>query len=306
MGLLDQIMRVALPIIPKPVIWTVARRYVAGAELEDALARIRTLRSDGFGCILDLLGEAVTSMAESEAAAAEYHRALEVLPSVDDSATISVKPTHMGAMLDREACETLLSGLCERAAEQGRRVRLEMEDAPTIDRTLEVFRSVRARHTNLGCVLQARLFRTADDVAGLLADGGELDVRLVKGIYLEPKEIAWTEDADICRSYRELAEQLVAGGAQVAFATHHSELADACVEIARSHGLVEGEAATRRYEFQLLMGVRKDEAQRLAEAGHRVLIYVPYGRDWHAYTQRRLARNPEIARHVMRAMFSRG
>ncbi len=306
MSILNQLVRLSLPLIPKPIIWTVARRYVAGAELSAALHRIELVKADGFGAILDVLGEAVADMDEAREAAAEYGRALDELPAIDPDATVSVKPTHLGATLDKQECIELLSGLCRRASEQGRRVRLEMEDAPTIDVTLEVFRAVRSRFDNLGCVLQARLFRTAADVEALLADVDGLDVRLVKGIYLEPAEIAWTEPEDISKSYLQLAEQLLAGGASVSFATHDTPLADSCVDLARAIGLVEGEPSTRRYEFQLLMGVRKLEAVRLRDAGHRVRIYVPYGRDWHAYTQRRLKANPEIAMHVMRALFKFG
>ena len=304
MTLFDRLVRLALPAVPKAVIWTVARRYVAGAELPDALARIRSLRGEGFGTILDLLGEAVEDVGRAREAVTEYERALDALGDVDPRCTISVKPTHLGLLLDEGLCEELLDRLCERAAAAGRRVRFEMEDASTVDGTLAVFRRVRARRDNVGCVLQSRLHRTAGDVADLLADGPGLDVRLVKGIYLEPPEIAWTEAADISRSYVELAQQLVEGGAFVGFATHDNEVADACADIVRSRGLDAGEPTDRRYEFQLLMGVRRVEAERLLAAGHAVRIYVPYGQDWHAYTQRRLRANPEIARHVVRALLT--
>lgn len=306
MSLLDHLVRLSLPVIPKAVIWTVARRYVAGSTLSAALERIRAVRAEGFGSILDVLGEGIEDLREAETALMEYQAALDELPAVDPATAISVKPTHLGATIDQAACARMLSELCARAAEQGRRVRLEMEDAPTIDATLSVFRDVRARHENLGCVLQARLFRTAGDVGALLKDVDGLDVRLVKGIYLEPPEIAWTADEDISRSFIDLAAQLVEGGAFVGLATHDGQVADACIRILQAAGLVVGEPTDRRYEFQLLMGVRADEARRLADAGHHVRIYVPYGRDWHAYTQRRLARNPEIARHVLRAMFRLG
>ncbi|MDG2149992.1 MAG: proline dehydrogenase family protein [Planctomycetota bacterium] len=305
MSLLDQVVRLSLPVIPKPIIWAIAKRYVAGSELPAALERIRAIRKEGFGTILDVLGEGVVDAGEAAAALAEYELALSELPEVDPTTTVSVKPTHLGATNDQAACVRMLSQLCSRAADQGRRVRLEMEGSETIDVTLGVFREVRASHANLGCVLQSRLFRTAGDAAALLSEFDSLDVRLVKGIYLEPKEIAWTEPAAISRSYVELAAQLLEGGARVGFATHDSDVADACIEVARKSDLVVGDPWGRKYEFQLLMGVRQGEAERLRNAGHAVRIYVPYGRDWHAYTQRRLARNPEIARHVLRALFLR-
>ena len=305
MSLVDGLLRASLPLIPRRVLWTVARRYVAGDELEDALAVIARLRDEGFGTILDVLGEGVESEAQARAAAAEYHRALGRLPAVDAHTVVSVKPTHLGLSVGTALCAELLSELCAAAAAQGCRVRLEMEDAPTIDGTLEVFSGLRARHPNLGCVLQARLFRTKDDVDRLLA-GGPLNVRLVKGIYLEPSAIAWTEDADISRSYLELARRLVDGGAFVGLATHDDVLGDKLLASLRERGLDRGPPAARRYEFQLLLGVRRELAETWRAAGHHVRIYVPYGRDWHAYSMRRLRRNPQIARHVLRALVARG
>src|SRR5262245_41486505 len=254
-------MRASLPLIPRRVLWTVAQRYVAGDELADALAVVARLRAEGFGTILDVLGEGVESEAGARAAAAEYRRALGELPRVDPHTVISVKPTHLGLSLRPELCEELLSGLCTAAAAQGRRVRVEMEDAPTVDGTLAVFSALRGRHPNLGCVLQARLFRTRDDLERLLDAGSGLNVRLVKGIYLEPASIAWTEDADICRSYVELARRLVDGGAFVGLATHDAALGGRVLEHLRERGLDRGPADERRYEFQLLLGVRRELAE---------------------------------------------
>lgn len=306
MSAFDGLMRASLPLIPRRVLWTVAQRYVAGDELEDALSAITRLRGEGFGTILDVLGEGVASEAQARAAAAEYHRALAALPAVDPDTVVSVKPTHLGLALGQELCTELLSGLCTAAAAQKRRVRLEMEDAPTIDGTLAVFRALRGRHANLGCVLQARLFRTQDDVKRLLAEGPALNVRLVKGIYLEPAAIAWTEGPDISKSYLDLARRLVDGGAFVGFATHDAIMGEQILSHLHERGLDRGPASQRRYEFQLLLGVRREVADTWRDAGHHVRIYVPYGKDWHAYSLRRLRRNPQIARHVVKAMFTRG
>ena len=302
MSLLDGVVRAGLPLVPRRVLWTVARRYVAGNELSDALAAITRVRAEGFGTILDVLGEGVTRVEQAQHAAAEYHRALAALPATDPGCVVSVKPTHLGLQLDPELCSKLLSELCAAAARQSRRVRLEMEDAPTIDGTLAVFRRLRGQHPNLGCVLQSRLFRTEADTKALLAEGPGLNVRLVKGIYLEPAAIAWTENADISRNYVKLAKLLLDGGAFVGLATHDGVMArELCAALAQ-RGLDQGPAAQRRYEFQCLMGVRREFAQEMRDAGHPVRIYVPYGRDWHAYSLRRLRRNPQIARHVLRAM----
>jgi len=305
MSVLDGMLRAGLPLIPRRVLWTVAQRYVAGDRLEDALAVLDALRAQGFGTILDLLGENVSEAAQARAAAEEYRRALAALHDRDPVCEVSVKPTHLGLLVDRALCERQLAELCLAAAAHPRRVRLEMEEASTVDATLGVVRALRPRHGNLGCVLQARLFRTEADARALLADGKGLDVRLVKGIYLEPPSIAWTEDADIVRSYVKLAWLLLDGGAFVRLATHDGRMTRELLAGLAARGLDQGPPAQRRYEFQCLMGVRRDFAEELRAAGHPVRIYVPYGRDWHAYSLRRLQHNPQIARHVLRAVLHR-
>ncbi len=305
MGLTDRLVRGLMPLVPRPLVWTVARRYVAGADVRDAVRRIKALRADGFGTIIDVLGEGIASLDEARAAAQEYIRALDALRSVDPDCPISVKPTHLGLSLDRDVCAELLDDLCRRAAAESRRVRFEMEDAPTIDGTLDVFEEVAKRRDNIGCVLQSRLFRTAKDVERLLRSVPALDVRLVKGIYLEPESIAWTEGPDISRSYVELARALLDGGARLGLATHDDEVARACEQLIAERGLDSPPTAQRTYEFQCLMGVRRRFAEALRDGGHRVRIYVPYGKDWHAYSMRRMGKNPDIARHVIRAAFGR-
>lgn len=306
MSLFDGMVRAGLPLVPRRLIWSVARRYVAGEDLSDAVAAIERLRGQGFGTIIDVLGENVTEPAQSEAAAREYHRALAALRGGDPGTVLSAKPTHMGLLLDRALCERLVSELAAAAAAEGRQLCWEMEESPTVTATLEVFAALRARHPNLTCVLQSRLFRTADDARALLAAGPGLSVRLVKGIYIEPARIAWTEPGDIAQSYVRLARLLLDGGAFVALATHDGVMARELLALLAERGLDRGPPERRRYEFQLLMGVRREFAEELRAAGHPVRIYVPYGRDWHAYSLRRLKRNPQIARNVLRALLRRG
>jgi proline dehydrogenase len=304
MSLFDGLMRAGLPLVPRRLIWVVARRYVAGPRLSDALEVVSRERAAGFGTILDVLGEHVESTEAARAAAAEYHRALETLGRVDPGCGVSVKPTHLGLGLDVDLCAGLLSDLCEAAAAHGHRVRFEMEDAPTVDATLAVFNALRGRHANLGCVLQSRLFRSAQDVERLLAEG-PLDVRLVKGIYIEPPSIAWTEPEDISRSFVDLARRLFEGGAFVGLATHDEHLANRCLDLVGEPGRGGDANGVRPYEFQCLLGVRAELAAAWRDAGHPVRIYVPYGEEWHAYSMRRLTRNPQIARHVLAAILRR-
>ncbi|GJM22304.1 MAG: proline dehydrogenase [Planctomycetota bacterium] len=302
MGLFDRLVIAGLPLVPRRVLWTVARRYVAGQSLDEALARITALRAEGFDTILDILGEGESSEAQARAAAASYHELLAPLAPVDPHCTIAVKPTHLGLLHSEDLCAELLAELCVAAAAAQRFVRFEMEDAPTIDGTLRVFETVREQHSNLGCVLQSRLFRTGSDLERLLTRFPDLNVRLVKGIYLEPASIAHTDHAAITRAYLELADRLLESDGHVGLATHDDEIVAHTQATIRRLELDAPPQHERRHEYQLLMGVRKPLAEQLRDAGHRVRIYVPFGADWHAYTLRRLKYNPEIARHVMRAV----
>jgi proline dehydrogenase len=181
------------------------------------------------------------------------------------------------------------------AARRGLVVQIDMEDHTVTDATLELYRKMHARHGNAAAVLQARLRRTPDDAAALASTGAE--VRLCKGIYLEPGRIAHRGFEDIQESYLEALRILVEGGARVGIATHDTRLVERAEALVRRQGLTH-----ERYEFQMLLGVRPALRRRLIEAGHRVRVYVPYGRDWEAYSVRRLRENPQLAGHVLRSL----
>ena len=273
-------MRAGLALVPRRLLWTVARRYVAGDQLSDALAAVARLRGEGYGTILDVLGEGVETVAQAQAAAAEYQRALAALPAVDPGCVVSGQAhAPRAAARPRAVRAAARRAVHGGGAPEAARRRLEMEDAPTVDATLAVFRGLRARHPNLGCVLQARLFRTEADARALLEQGPGLNVRLVKGIY-QLASIAWTAAPDIAASYVKLARLLLEGGAYVGLATHDGAMAAGLDRYLRERGLDLGEAGARRYEYQCLMGVRQDFAQAQRNAGHAVRIYVPYGSDW--------------------------
>lgn len=302
MALFDRLMVMGLPLIPRGLLWTVARRYVAGRSLDDALRHISALKAEGFDTIIDVLGEGEVGEATARAAHADYMASLQPLADVDPRSEVSVKPTHFGLNHAEELCEELLADLCATLEPQGRKVRLEMEDAPTIDATLRVLERVRGIHANLGCVLQARLFRTEADIERLLAAFPTLDVRLVKGIYLEPASIAHTSYQAIVDNFIRLSARLLDSQAEVCLGTHDEPIFEATEAMISELGLDQVPALERRYEYQMLMGVRLPRARQLRDAGHRVRYYIPYGEDWHPYTLRRLRENPTVARHVMRAL----
>ena len=286
-----------LPHVPRFVMWRVAKRYVAGEALEDALARLRTLSAAGHPGIIDLLGEDVVGEAAAREVVRRYREASDAVAREGLDAYVSVKPTHVGLREGEALALELYGQLAAHCARHGQFLRVEMEDHTTTDGTLRVFEALRREHANVGIVLQSRLLRTGDDVTALLA-GAELplSVRMVKGIYLEPAAIAHTGPDPIREAYFELARTLLEGGARVSFATHDAPLAERLIAL-----VDELEVPRERYEFQVLLGVREHLWADWRERGHPVRVYVPYGPDWLPYSLRRLRENPEILGHVVRA-----
>ncbi len=289
----EKLVLAGLPYIPRPIMRRLASRYIAGETLEDALAKLRDLARRGHPGILDVLGENVRTAEEARGAARTYEEGAAALAAAKLDGYVSVKPTHLGLLLDEKLALELFSGLAARCKELGLRMRVEMEDHPTTDATLALFEALRKRFDNVGIVLQSRLFRTPKDVEALAP--GPLDVRLVKGIYLEPASIAHVDPEPIRVAYVEIARKLFARGARIGLATHDEGLGERCLAVARELGV-----AKERYEFQVLLGVREELWERWKKAGHVVRIYVPFGPEWRAYSQRRLRKNPQILRHVMR------
>ena len=288
-----------LPAVPRPVVRQLSSRYIAGPELDDALRVVAALNARGRMATIDVLGEEVTTAEEAHALAEEYVRVLAAIEELGLDANVSVKPTGLGLKVDRDLCRDAIAGLVHAAAAQSSFVRIDMEDASTTSDTLEVYRELRAEGLDrVGVVLQARLRRTLADVAALAPLG--LNVRLCKGIYLEPAEIAIQDFEEIRANFVRLLEALLDAGAYVAIATHDDRLVDQARALVALHGLGRDD-----YEFQMLLGVREPLADRLVREGHRLRIYVPYGRRWYEYSMRRLQENPRIAGYVARDTIGR-
>jgi len=287
-----------LGIMPTAMMRPFTARYIAGEELSDAIEKLRDLAGNGHAGILDILGENVTDEADARAVLSEYTRAAASLKENQLEAYVSVKPTHFGLSISKELSLELYHELAKVCSELGLFLRVEMEDHPTTNATLEIFEALRKQHDNVGIVLQARLFRTAADIEKLAP--GPLNVRMVKGIYLEPTEIALTGVEEIRRAFIELTEQLFDRGAYVSLATHDDIMSVELERIIRERKL-----GTDRYEFQVLLGVREALWSRWSRAGHPVRVYVPFGPEWRAYSLRRLSKNPELLRAIVRNTFRR-
>ncbi len=294
--MLSQLVARSLPLVPGPIMRRLSKRYIAGESLEEALASLEQLRDEGYSGILDILGEEISSEARARRVAEDYCEAAKALAQRKLDAYVSIKPTHVGLELSEELCFELYSNVARCCARLGLFLRVEMEDHTTTDATLRVFERLRAEFSAVGCVLQSRLLRTPNDIATL--SEGPLDVRLVKGIYLEPAKVAHTEAPAIREAFLANAQQLLERGAHVRFATHDADAADEFAQYVAARGLTKSQ-----YEFQVLLGVQKPLWERLKADGHPVRVYVPYGPDWRAYSTRRLSRNPEIVKHVFLNMF---
>jgi proline dehydrogenase len=289
-ALLDRALVRLLPAVPKPVVQRLSSRYIAGSTLEDALRVVRALNDEGKLATIDVLGEEISSHDEARAIAGQYH---DVLAQIDEqglNSNISVKLTGLGLELDHELCRDNLEAVVRDAAARGSFVRIDMEDSSTTERTLQLYRTLRdAGHANLGVVLQAYMRRTLDDLPGLD------NVRLCKGIYVEPHSIAYRDFHEVRANYVRALERLVTQRSYVGIATHDEYLIQEGLRVVREAGL-----SREQYEFQMLLGVRPERGDELVADGHRLRIYVPYGTDWYEYSLRRLQENPKIAGYVVR------
>lgn len=290
---LNRLVLAAMPLVPTPVMRRLALRYIAGETLESALVRLEALRERGFPGVLDLLGERVGTEREARAVVASYLEAAEASVARELDAYVSVKPTHVGLHLSEDLCVELYAQIAERCGELGVFVRVEMEEAATVDGTLRVYEALRGRFDNVGMVLQSRLFRTPEDVERLA--GGPLDVRVVKGVYLEPGSIAHTEPEPIRVAFVEMVDALARHGARLHLATHDAGLAERCFEVLERHAV-----PAERWELEVLLGVQEALWERWKTAGHTVRVYVPYGPDWRPYSLRRFRKNPQMLQHVIR------
>ena len=292
MALLDKALVRMLPAVPRPVVKLFADRYIAGETLREACRVVERLNGGGKMATIDVLGEEVTRREEAEALVDEYMDVFETIRKQGLDSNVSVKPTGLGLKLDRDLCRENIARIVRCASERDNFVRIDMEDASTTSDTLAVYRDLRAEGLDrVGVVLQARLRRTVDDVAAL-ADLRP-SVRMCKGIYLEPEEIAYTGFGEIRENYLRACEALLDAGAYVAFATHDEWLIERAAELVRERAL-----AREEYEFQMLLGVREPLASKLVAGGHRLRIYVPYGRRWYEYSMRRLQENPKVASYI--------
>ena len=297
MTLLDRAIARLLPAVPKPVVQLFSARYIAGASLADAVSVVRRLNGAGKLATIDVLGEEITREEEARAIAQAYRDVFAEIDRGGLDSNVSVKLTALGLDLSYDLCRENLEDVVRHAAGSGNFVRIDMEDSSTTDDTLRLYRELREDgHGNVGVVLQAYLRRTLDDVRAL-ADLRP-NVRLCKGIYVEPASIAYGDAEAVRASFVRSLDALLEAGAYVGIATHDEWLlAEALRRV--------GGLGREEYEFQMLLGVREERADSLVAAGHRLRVYVPFGRHWYGYSLRRLQENPAMAGTIARATAGR-
>jgi proline dehydrogenase len=292
LNLLDRTIVRLLPAVPKPVVQKLSERYIAGPELKDARETVRRLNAQGKMATVDVLGEEITNEDEAAAIVRAYLDVFADIERCDLDANVSVKLTALGLKLGYDICRTNLTTVVADAASRGNFVRIDMEDSSTTDDALQLYRDLRGDgHDNVGVVLQATLRRTLSDIRDL-ADLRP-SVRLCKGIYIEPSEIAYRDFGAVRANYVRSLAALLDAECYVGIATHDEWLIAEGKRLVAEHGL-----GPEQHEFQMLLGVRPDLGNRLVRDGHRLRVYVPFGRHWYAYSMRRLQENPKIAGYI--------
>jgi proline dehydrogenase len=300
MSLLNKVVSLALPAVPKPIVGFFSKPYIAGSTRGDAFRVVRELQRQGAMATLDILGEFISSLDQAEANTRDYvdlvrQVSLERLAETN----VSVKLTALGLLLDRTRCLENVRRLVGAASEVDGFVRIDMEDAQCTDATLAIYRTLRAEFPGrVGVVLQARLRRTMDDIDAATTEPANF--RLCKGIYLEPRAIAYTDPEIIRDNFTLALTRMFERKAYVGIATHDERLVWEALRLIRQFGLTRAD-----YEFQMLLGVEEELRRILLAAGHRLRVYVPYGEEWYAYSVRRLRESPQIAGHALRALLRR-
>ena len=274
-------------------------RFVAGTTIEEALHATQAMNQLGLGVSIDNLGENVTNAEEAQRSAQLYHQLLDQMASRGMNANVSLKLTHMGLDVNEAMAYEITSGLVEHAAKIGNFVRVDMEGSAYTQKTLDF---VRRLHKNpghaghVGAVIQSYLYRSENDVEQLIVDG--IRVRLCKGAYKEPPEIAFEKKADVDASYVKLMKLLLKSGIYHGIATHDENMIRATIEFARQEKI-----PASAFEFQMLYGVRRDLQQKLVKDGWRCRVYIPFGTEWYPYFMRRLAERPANAIFILKNMF---
>ena len=301
--MISKIIVVSIPLMPKKLVWLFGKKYIAGLKIEDAVSYTKDFAKIGGGTTIDVLGEFVT---EKERAIHERDMSAIVINTIHSEklpSYLSIKPTSCGLGIDAEFGYENIKMLVAQAKQLGIQCRIDMENSPYTTKTLDLYRRlVTEGYDNVGIVLQAYLKRTVSDIQSLL--DLKPNIRLCKGIYVESAEIAYKGKEEVRDNFNKCLDLIVdniANGAYPAIATHDEALIRYAENLVKSKGLQK-----EQYSFEMLLGVREERRNKLLQAGHNVVVYVPFGEDWYGYSTRRLKENPAMAMHIVKAIFGIG
>lgn len=284
-------------LLPKSVVHIFAKKYVAGNTLDDGINVAKDLNAKGIVATMDILGESIKSKVEAAETKEQYFELLEAIDKHKLDSNISIKPTALGLAIDVDYCIELVTEIIEKAKSYNNFVRIDMEDSPFTQVTIDMFKELRAKYDNVGIVLQSYLRRTYDDVVDLNKIG--TNYRLCKGIYIEPEKIAFKGRQEVRDNFLKSLEKMFDDGNYVGIATHDDFL------IKESYRMIEEKKIPKnKYEFQMLYGVTEYLRDKINSDGHKIRIYVPYGEHWYAYSIRRLQENPQVAWYIAKSIFS--
>lgn len=303
--MLNKLISHVLPYMPKKLVWQFSKDYIAGETIEDAIAASKKLNEEGILTTIDVLGEFITNLDEAEANKNEYLDVIEKAEAAGVKGNYSLKPTFFGLLIDKEVAYKHIREVVEKAASYNNFVRIDMEDTPCTDMSIELLRRIKAEFPeNVGLVLQSYLKRTHADIkalADLHSKENPLNFRLCKGIYVEPEALAYKDYNEINNHFIDDIELMLKEGMYPAIATHDKPVVNGALEL-----LKEYKPSKDQYEFQMLYGVAPSLRKSIVDDGHAMRVYVPFGKQWFGYCTRRVKENPGMAGVIMKAIFVKG
>lgn len=303
--MLNKLISQILPYMPKKLVWVFSKEYIAGETIEEAIANAKKLNAEGILTTIDVLGEFITTLEEAEANKQEYLEVIEKAEAAQVNGNYSLKPTFFGLLIDKEVAYRHIREVVEKAASHNNFVRIDMEDSPCTDMSIELFRKIKGEFPdNVGLVLQSYLKRTHKDIQDmkdLNSPERPLNFRICKGIYVEPPEIAYKQYENINTHFLDDVEYMFQEKMYPAIATHDKPLIEGSYKLIEKYNVPK-----HMYEFQMLYGVTPALRKSIVDGGHKMRVYVPFGKQWFGYSTRRLKENPKMAGVILKALFKKG
>lgn len=294
-----------LPYMPKKLVWMFSKQYIAGESIEEAIVNAKKLNAEGIMTTLDVLGEFITTLDEAEANKNEYLQVIEAAEAAGVEGNYSLKPTFFGLLIDKEVAFAHIRDVVAKAASYDNFVRIDMEDTPCTDMELDMYRKIQEEFPdNVGLVVQAYLKRThqdIDDLKEINSNGSKVNLRVCKGIYVEPEEVAYQQYNEINSHFLSDIELMFQEKMYPGIASHDTPVIEGAYKLIEKYNVPKED-----YEFQMLYGVAPALRKSIVAKGHKMRVYVPFGKDWFGYSTRRLKENPKMAGVVIKALFMKG